>query len=140
MKLRFLNIVVFCVLAFGLISCDRPQCNNQNPIFDSNLPESKFYKDELVKQLESIDQTKLTYWLQKYDEKEGREYLYFHIQGDGLCAQIVLTMYQWNKLEMVREKKGVSYRGAEFTELKFDVQQDSLTTDFVYKTFDRIID
>ncbi|MCA9767167.1 MAG: hypothetical protein KC455_12215, partial [Carnobacterium sp.] len=81
-----------------------------------------------------------TYWLQKYDEKDGKEYLYFHIQGNGLCAILNLRVNNWTKLENVREKKGVSYRGAEFTNLKFEIREDSLSTEFIYKTFDKIID
>ncbi|WP_289056185.1 hypothetical protein [Carboxylicivirga marina] len=138
--MKTINIIALCILIVGIISCDRPQCTNENPIFEKNQPNSKIYKDELVKQLKTIDQSKLTYWLQKYEEKNGQEYLYFHIQGDGLCAKIVLTMNQWNKLENVRAMKGVSYRGAEFTNLNFDIRQDTIATDFIYKSFDSIID
>ena len=73
-------------------------------------------------------------------ESAGKELLYFRIQGDGLCAKIVLNVEQWNKLEELRQKKGVTFRGAEFTNLKFDIVQDSLKTEFNYKDFDRIID
>jgi hypothetical protein len=134
----FSSVLIISILGFA--SCDGPDCNNTNPIFEINIPESKVYKDELIKQLESIDQSKLSYRLQKYDEKDGKESLYFHIQGDGLCAILELTMTHWEKLESVREKKGVSYRGAEFTNLKFEIKEDSLSTEFIYKTFDRIID
>jgi hypothetical protein len=129
------------ILLLGFVSCDRPECNNENPIFENNIPDSKIYKDELINQLNKIDQSKLTYWLQKYDDQNGKESLYFHIQGDGLCAILNLTIYNdWNKLENVRERKGIGRRGAEFTNLKFEIIKDSLSTEFVYKTFDRIID
>tara|TARA_B110000967_G_C18560189_1_gene399751 strand:+ start:134 stop:478 length:345 start_codon:yes stop_codon:yes gene_type:complete len=112
----------------------------ENSIFIKNTPKSKEYKDELVKQLKIVDQSKLTYWLQKYDEQDGKESLYFHIQGDGLCAVLNLTMNHWEKLETLRAKKGVSYRGAEFTNLTFEIIKDASSTEFIYKTFDRIID
>ncbi len=131
---------ILLILLLGFISCDRPECNNENPLFENNKPESQVYKDELVKELKNTDQTKLTYWLQKYEERNGNEFLYFHIQGDGLCAIIILTMNEWEKLENVRTKKGISYRGAEFTNLKFEIRKDSLSTEFIYKTFDKIID
>lgn len=131
---------ILFILLIAFVSCDRPKCNNENPLFENNKPESKVYKDELVKQLKDIDQTKLKYWLQKYEERDGKEFLYFNIQGEELCAIIVLTMEEWDKLELVREKKGVSYRGAEFTNLKFETRKDSFSTEFIYKTFDRIID
>lgn len=128
------------VLIIGLVSCDRPECVNENPIFENNQPNSKKYKDELVNQLDQIDPSELTYWLQKYDDQDGVESLYFHIQGDGLCAILHLTVNDWNKLENVRERKGVGRRGAEFTNLKFNIIQDSLSTDFVYVSYDRLID
>ena len=104
------------------------------------MPDSRVYKDELVKRLNYIDQSKLTYWLQNHDDQNGKESLYFHIQGDGLCAILHLTINDWNKLENVRERKGVGRRGAEFTNLKFKIIKDSVSTEFIYKTFDRIID
>ena len=128
------------LLLLCLISCDRPECKNENPIFEVYEPNSKKYKDELVNQLNRIDKSKLTYWLQKYDEQNGKETLYFNIQGDGLCAILHLTIKNWNKLEDVREKKGVGRRGAEFTNLKFQINQDSISTDFIYVTYDRLID
>jgi hypothetical protein len=41
---------------------------------------------------------------------------------------------------LLRAKKGISYRGAEFTNLKFEIVTDSLSTEFIYKTFDRTVD
>ena len=138
MKKIFITSLIFSIL--GIASCDRPDCNNENPIFEINPPESKVYKEELIRQLESIDRSQLTYRLQEYDEKDGKESLYFHVQGEGLCAILHLKMTHWEKLETVREKKGVSYQGAEFTDLNFEIEEDSLSTEFIYKTFDRIID
>ena len=123
-----------------LSGCDRPKCANNNPIFTNQQPESKAYKDELVKQLALTDKNQLTYWLQKYDDTDGVESLYFHIQGDGLCAILHLSMNHWNKLEHVRSKKGVGRRGAEFTNLKFDIVQDTHSTQFIYLSYDRLID
>ncbi len=51
----FLLVSLFC-----FISCDRPECKNENPIFKTNEPNSKKYKDELVNQLNGIDQSELT--------------------------------------------------------------------------------
>ena len=131
---------ILFIFLIGFVSCDRPDCYNANPIFEKNEPESNIYKNELAKQLKSINQEKLTYWLEKYEEHNGKEFLYFHIQGENLCAILVLTMNKWDKLENVREKKGVSYTGAEFTNLEFEIQKDSLSTEFIYKKFNRIID
>ena len=134
-----LKIIIF-ILLLGFVSCDRSKCINNNPIFEQNAPDSKIYKDELVHQLKTIDPSKLRYWLQKYEEQKGKEFLYFHIQNEDLCAILVLSMKEWNKLEDVRKGKGVSYRGAEFTNLQFEIQSDSLTTEFIYTTHDSILD
>ena len=139
MKYKIVHTLLLISL-ICLISCDRPECKNENPIFETNEPDSKKYKDELANQLERVDQSELTYWLQKYDDLNGKETLYFNIQGDGLCAILHLTINDWNKLENIRERKGVGRRGAEFTNLKFQIKQDSFSTDFVYITYDRLID
>lgn len=135
-----IKLLFCCILLISLIACDRPACTNANPIFDQNEPSSKIYKDELVKQIKLVEANKLKYWLAKYEKEQGAEFLHFHVQGEGLCAQMVLTMNQWNKLENVRKLKGKSYIGAEFTNLVFDIQQDTKQTAFVYKDTGRIID
>jgi hypothetical protein len=140
MKIRILITIGITILINGFIACDRPQCTNNNPVFEKNKPSSKIYKDELVKQLKIIDQTKLTFWLQKYEDIGGKESLYFNIQGDGLCAILHLTIKDWNKLENIRKRKGIGRRGAEFTNLKFKINQDSLSTDFEYISYDKLID
>ena len=135
------STLFFSTLIIFLVSCNRPDCKNDNPIFDKFSPSSKEYKDELVNQLKAIDNKELNYWLKEYEEVNGQEYLKFHIQSDNLCAIIVLTMQHWDdKLKYVKEAKGKSYQGAEFTNLKFDILQDSLTTEFIFKNFERIID
>lgn len=139
MKKLLFNCFLF-VFVFNLFSCDKPKCDNTNPIFENHQPNSEIYKTELINQINSIDQSKLRYWLQKYDDKNEEESLYFYIQGAGLCAILHLNINNWNKLENVKKRKGVGRRGAEFTNLKFDIIKDSLTTKFVYQTFDYIID
>ena len=139
-----MNYKLVCtILALSLIcfiSCDRPRCNNKNLIFETFEPNSKKYKDELVAQLNSVDSSQLAYWLQKYDNQNGKETLYFNIQGDGLCAVLHLSVNHWNKLEHIRDRKGIGRRGAEFTNLKFQIYQDSSSTHFVYISYDRLID
>ena len=122
------------------ISCDRPECKNTNPIFDEYSPISIEYKTELAKQLKNIDKSKLSFWFKEYVESNGQELLFFNVQGDGLCAVIALNVEQWSKLKELRQKKGVSFRGAEFKNLKFDIKQDSTNVNFILRDFDRIID
>lgn len=138
---RQIRLFIFLTgLAVAFIACDRPECKNTNPIFDNYSPESNEYKTELAKQLDRIDNSKLTYWFNEYVETNGQEILFFNIQGDGLCAIIVLNVEQWGKLEELRQMKGKTYRGAEFVRLKFDTQQDSTNVRFIYRDFVNIID
>lgn len=137
-KINYLFSIVTLVILFS--ACDRHVCKNTNPIFDKFAPISKEYKAELIKQLKTVDKSKLTYWFKEYIESNGEETLLFDIQGDGLCAVIALNVEQWSKLEVLRKKKGVTFRGAEFKNLKFDIKQDTTDIKFIYKDFDRIID
>lgn len=139
--MKHLNTICILLLsALFIASCDRPDCENTNPVFDDNSPDSRVYKNELVSQLKSLDEGKLTFWLKSYEEINGSEYLYFYVQGDGLCAVMEMTMENWDGLELVREKKGVSYRGAEFRGLKYEVKLSDEETQFIYRSHDRIID
>lgn len=141
LMLKYKSVSLSIVLSlFLMMSCDRPVCESDNDIFNTYEPNTKIYKDELVAQLNTIDNSQLRYWLKSYNNDNGEETLYFNIQGDNLCAILHLTMAHWNKLERVREKKGVGRRGAEFTNLTFEIYQDSLNTQFIYKNFDRLID
>ena len=139
-KNLFKTLTAFCLLIF-VVSCDRPQCKNTNPVFDKFSPNEKEYKDELVRQLKSVDNSKLSYWLDKYQEDDGLQYLHVFIQGDGLCAKGIVTIKKWDdKLEGIHKAKGMGYSGAELTNLKFDIYQDSSKTELIYQNLDGIVD
>lgn len=138
MKFKILSILLLVLVLIA--SCDRPDCTNENPIFDNYNPNSKIYKDELVYQLKKIDQSKLTYWFKKYDKRGKDETLYFNIQSDEICAILHLNVDNWTKLEDIRVRKGVGRRGAELTNLKFRIEQDTTSTKFIYETYDILID
>jgi len=131
--------ILFCLFMF-FSACERTNCTNTNPVFDKFRPDDKEYKAELIKQLETTDKSKLRYWFKEYVVSNDRELLFFYIQGDGLCAQLVLYVEKWNKLGELRKKKGVSFRNAEFKALKYDIQRDSLNIRFIYRDHDKIID
>lgn len=140
MRSKLPLLLVLCALPILFIACARPGCKNTNPLFDQFSPDSQEYKAELAKQLAIADKAELTYWFNQYVQSNGQEQLYFNVQGDGLCALLVLTVEEWGKLEEVRQKKGMSFRGAEFKNLQFDIKQDSAKTEFVYRDFDKMID
>ncbi len=131
--------ILLCLLLVNL-ACDRPDCSNKNPVFDQYEPHNQEYKEELVHELHRVDQNELTYWLKKYEARDGVEYLLFNVQSDELCAIIEIRMNDWEGIELVRKKKAVSYRGAEFVGLKYDVRQSKDETEFLYRGVVRIID
>jgi len=134
------TLTIFFLLTF-IVSCDRPVCKNTNTIFDKYSPDTKEYKDELVKQLANVDKSKLTYWMDTYQEDNNSEYIHAHIQGDGLCAKIVLTVNGSDKsIEGILKNKGMGYGGAELEDLKFEVKQDSTSTEFVFQEISGIAD
>lgn len=128
--------ILLLQIIIWLGSCNRPECFTSNIIFKNNEPNSKTYKNELVTQLKTVEQEKLRFWLKSYDG----ETLYFNIQGNNLCAILQLTIKDWKKLESIKKSKGKGYKGAEFINLKFDIIKDSVSTKFIYKNYDTIID
>lgn len=140
MRFNFLYLVILAALVITTSACDRSGCSNTNPIFDANTPETEVYKQELVNELHRVDKSQLTYWLQKYEEEAGTEYLYFRVQGDGLCAIMVVTMENWKGLKLVQEKKGDSYLGAEFVGLEYEVKSEYDHTEFLYRSIDHTVD
>jgi|TARA_R110002072_G_scaffold76125_3_gene178841 hypothetical protein len=131
-----------------VVSCiDRPDCINTNEIFNKYSPNIKEYKDELVNQLRLIDNTKLKYWIKEYEVIEEEEFIYFYIQGDGLCAIIEInttpekinkeTELTYNGLVPVHTEIGLTHTGIEFMNLTFNIKQDSLNTEFIFRDYER---
>ena len=140
MKTKIHLLFAIISLVAIAIACNRPVCKNANPLFDKYSPESMEYKNELVKHLAIAEKSKLTYWFNQYVKSNEQEQLFFNVQGDGLCAVIVLNVDEWNKVEELRNNMGVGFRGAEFKNLQFDTRQDFLETTFILRDFERIID
>lgn len=79
--------------------------------------------------------------MDNYQEDNDSQYIYAHIQGDGLCAKIVLVVNDLNKgVEGILKTKGVGYCGAELEDLKFNIKQDSTSTEFVFQEISGIAD
>lgn len=139
-KIIFQTLITFGFLTV-VTSCDKPECKNTNTIFENYSPYTKEYKDEIVNQLAKVDKSKLTYWMDSYQEKNNSQYIHAHIQGDGLCAKIIITLKGMDKgIEGIINSKGMGYSGAELEDLKFEIQQDSVSTEFVFQEISGIVD
>ena len=133
---KFSLVFCFC-MAF---SCSETEVKT-NPIFEKYLPETKQYKDELVKQLDTIDKSKLSYYFDSYEEINGLEYLHVTIEGKSLKADAIIQVKNWDdKIDIIRKFKGKGYGGAEMINLRFDIAQDSSKTEFIYAGVDELVD
>lgn len=140
MKL-LLNTLTAFALCIVITSCDRPECSNTNPVFDKFSPESQEYKAELAKQLALVDTSKLSYWMESFQEVEGAEYIHANVQGDDLCAVMVLSLRGSTVgIEGIPESKGKGFSGSELKDIEFDVVQDSGRTEFIFHSISGLID
>ncbi len=138
---KLLPALLFSGALLAATSCTSNACRNTNPVFDSYSPSTKQYKEELAKQLESIDKSKLTYRLESYQENSDGRYLVVKLQGDGLCARIPLAVTaSQNGIERILANKGAGYRDAELKNLRFDIQQNGTNTQFIFAGVDGVID
>jgi hypothetical protein len=133
----YLTVLVLTVL---VMACSKPECENKNPVLSQNYFDSEAYKRELVRQIQAADPGKIDYWFDMYVKRGMDEYIDVHVQGAELCAEAHIKVTDWTKLKGIRETGGLSYHGAKLTGLKFDIEQDSIRTEFIYKDIDSVID
>lgn len=89
----------------------------------------------MAKQMKAVGLENLSYWFDKSQEESGKEFYELYIQGDGLCAKIIVQ----NK----SCRKGLGeggYHGSELKGVTIKTEQDSTGTNFVLENIDRIID
>ena len=132
------SFLILSILFLG--SCNRPNCENTNSVFDSNSIETNTYKKELVKEMARVGKENLTYWLSNYTEQNGKEFIIVNIKGNGLCAKGLLQVNDWKNIEGIKRAKGVSYKGAELKGLTFDIITNAESIDFIYNNIERIVD
>ena len=69
------KMIGFLFVIFAALSCDRPICDNKNPIFDKNDINSLEYKTELIHQMDKFGKRSLTYWFDSYMKEDERNTL-----------------------------------------------------------------
>ena len=138
-RITYLPVVISLVI-ITTGACDRPNCENKNPIFDKYAINSEEYKAELLSQIEKYGQKNLTYWFDSYLVENGKEYITVKIQNDSLCAKGMIQVNDWNKIEGIKRTKGKGYVGAKLKGLTFNVENDSNRIELVYKDITRIVD
>lgn len=141
MTKKSFKAVLLVGLVLLMVFCNNRECNNSNPVFDNYQPNTNEYHKELAKQLQLIDNSKLIYRFQNYENNNGKEYLYVTIQGDSWCAESAIRVLNWDAtLLPIKETKGKGYCGAVLENLKIESIQEGATTEFVYKSVAAIVD
>lgn len=138
-SMKYIKLIFPAIYIF-LFACDRPECNNTNPVFDNNTPNSEIYKSELAKQIRSRNSKDIFYWIDQDTMENGKDYLLVHTQSGHLCAQMHMQVNDWGRLAHVKEVHSMSYIGAGLEDLQYDIVQDSTGTHFIYKSVEDIID
>lgn len=136
---NLINCTFALLIAVAALSCDRPECTNTNPVFDKFLPAAEEYKAELAKQLQKDGD--ITYWIDRYEERNGQPYLHVFIQGDSLCARGIVQIGRSDETaaDVIKAKAG-GYHGAELCNPELEIHQDTSTTTFSFASLGRIID
>lgn len=136
---RLQTLTLTALLAIA-VSCGKTETKVVDPVFEKNAPESKAYKGELAEQLKTINTKKVSYYFEDYSVKNGVHYLNINIEGDINAKTVITVNKPDDKLAEIIRTKGKSYYGAELKNLQLDVVKDSLTTKFIYKSVDEVVD
>lgn len=136
---NLINYTLSVLIAIAALSCDRPTCSNTNPVFDKLTPDSEEYKAELAKHLQK--DANVTYWIERYEEKDGQPYLHVFVQGDSLCAKGIVQINRSDETAagVIKAKAG-GYHGAELSNPELEIHRDASTTTFSFARQGRIID
>jgi hypothetical protein len=109
----------------------RQECTNTNRVFDISAPGQKAYDAELVRQLNKVGKKKTKFWINKYIEKDNRQFLSVYVQGPGICAEALLEITGNEYLDNYIRVKGVSYHGAGLKNLEYSI--DSSNGSYIFK-------
>lgn len=116
-----MRLIATTLLICLLASCGRPECRNENPVFERYGPKSDEYKSELIKQIQSGTHGTIRYWADDYTEINKKPFMKVDVQGDGLCAVTYIDIKNPNKLQHYKNVKGISYHGAEIIGLQYAI-------------------
>ncbi len=136
-NIQNLSLIVMCALT--IIGCGKPDCVNSNSIFNEYRSEQIEYKEEVLKVVESNDD-KIEFWLNRYVKNEEGEFIDVQISGDKICANALILVKDWTKMEGIQKTEGRAFSGAKLVRLKFILVKDSMNSVFLYKDVEKIMD
>ena len=111
------------MLFITICSCgsDKPECHNYNSRFERYGPKSNEYKAELARQLQLRNFQNMRYFIDKYEEIEGKPFMTVDIIGEDLCAKAYIDIKNPNKMQKFKNVKGISYSGAELIGFQYKI-------------------
>lgn len=132
--------LLFVFLFSFLLSCDRPECRNTNPVFDRHPFHSLEYKAELARVITNKGERNLTYWLAYYYHQDNKDYATIYVQGVNVCAIMLMDITHGEGWKNFKEAQGAGYNGAQLINLHYRIEQNGLQTDFVFEKMRMILD
>ncbi|MBG6235204.1 hypothetical protein IWX76_001772 [Pedobacter sp. CAN_A7] len=134
MKILAITLTLLSTLSLG---CNTNAPGKNLPLESPSRPDD--YSRQLVDAITTVDANELTYVFKGYEQAGNKVYIKVHAFGDSTNVEMPILVKQWNKLEGVKETKGVGYQGAELSGLELALTNDEIAK-FEYKTLGRIID
>ena len=135
MKNSFITTAGICLLLAS--SC---KSVDSNKVFLTLDPSSTQYKNELIKEFLHKGTKNLTFNFEGLKAVDGKDYMEVAISGNGIQAQSLVLVNNWNKLEGIKRTKGMGYHGAELKDLQLDIVNTNGEPSFVYRDLAKIID
>ena len=116
------------------------RCSYSDPVFSKYAPNTKRYKEELIRRLQKNGPDKSVFYTNMYSEKDGKQFMSVFIKGDSLCARGMLDITNAAGLEHFRKVKGINCYGYALDGLKYKI--DTLKDDynFIFESVDAIED
>lgn len=134
MTKHIFNFLLAACLTYCLTSCDRPTCENTNPVFNQYEPGDVAYQEELIDIMQGHE---LRYWLKAYEKEANTEYLWLYVQNEDICALAKMRVGEGEGIEGLLAAQGVSYRGAELVGVEYEVYDQK---ELVFNRLDHILD
>ena len=107
MRFKIYCIILICLTTI-FSGCDRPDCENKNSVFNQSSPDSYHYKEELIKQIESIGTENLTFWYEGNEVRDENDFIKIRVQGKGLCATGDFEVRDWSKLKGAKNNSSIN--------------------------------
>ncbi len=126
-------LILVCIICLFVCCGHKHTCNNTNAIFSQHSFDDNEYKLELMRQLGMRDPASIHYYADKYIERAHKPFMIVDVQGDSLCAKMIVDIKNENKLPDYKTARGLSYSGAEITGFQYAVDSAYGSCNFIFE-------